>query len=263
MRPVGIAALIFVSVVACHGWRADTRAASPGEYCRTCCLQMQDACKLDSDRPGYYCPRQFDECSKACADNNENEMCVIDTTRKFAASAPRPIVASRPAPAPVASMRVMTPERSGECDKQGAWTLTLADARGRTKACVGLKSLPRDVSFRIERKREEYALRDLVPAPGWTDGFTVENQADRCAVTLVRTRAGGGEAPRTISIALTARDGKVDGTFRYVEEVAKPAVCELESKVSGSVEPPAPSPPSPAPPPPPPPREPNDQRSPR
>lgn len=244
MRPA-LPFFAILACVSCHGWKPDggAQAATPGEYCVACCGQAQDACKFDSAHPGYYCPRQYQECTKACVDHDENEMCVIDTNKRYAALAPKP-AASAPASPPVATVRTLRPELRGECDKQGTWTLELADASGRGQACAGLASVPREVTFRIERRRAEYALSDLAPVPGWEDAFTVENQPDRCGVTLTRTRRADG-ATRTVVIALTARDSKVDGTFRYAEQLPKPAVCELSSTVTGSVQPLAPAEPPP------------------
>ncbi len=243
-----------VALVGCHGWRSDQdRAVSPGEYCRGCCQQAKDACSMDSDHPGYYCPRDYKECVDACADNNENQMCVVETNRKFASTAPKPVAAPE-ARATTTAPRVTSTEAHGECDVKGTWSLTIDDASGHGKGCGSLDKVPRDLTFRIESKHHEYALRDLAPQPGWDDQFQVDNRADQCGVVLTRDNRSDGERPRTMTIELTERGGAVTGIFRYVETMPRPAVCELEAKVRGNVAAPAPqaAPPQTQPMPPPP-----------
>ena len=247
-------------VAGCHGWRGESsRSMTPGEYCRLCCQQAQDACKMDSDRPGYYCPRDYQECIGACADNNENQICVADTNRRYAATAPKklpesaaPTTPATPMPNATAAAAPPLHEHGGECDTKGTWRLVIDDTSGRAKSCGALDKVPRDLTFRIEMTHHEYALRDLAPQPGWEDVFHIDNRADQCAVVLTRDNRSDSERPRSMTIELIERAGQVIGTFRYVETMPKPAVCELEAKVSGNVAAPPPraAPPQSMPPPP-------------
>ncbi|HEY1584065.1 MAG TPA: hypothetical protein VGH63_00185 [Polyangia bacterium] len=232
---------VLLALAGCHGWRSDRdRAVSPAEYCLVCCAQARDACKMDSDHTGYYCPRDYQECVNACADNNENQMCVVETNRKFAATAPKPIAATAAEAKVTTAQRVTPPDAHGECDVKGTWSLTIDDASGHGNGCGALDKVPRDLTFRIESKHSEYALRDLAPQPGWDDRFHVDNRADQCGVVLTRDNRSDGERPRTMTIELTERGGAVTGIFRYVETMPKPALCELEAKVRGKVAAPAP-----------------------
>jgi hypothetical protein len=239
-------------VSGCHLLRPDAKPASPDEVCRTCCQQTQDACKMENDHPAYYCPRDFQECVTACGANDENHMCVLETNRQFAKSAPKPMLPPAPA-GPAVAIASVSPTgllARGECDSRGLWNLTIGDAKGRGAGCDGLRALPRDVRFRIERQKDVYTLRDLVPVPGWEDGFVVENHPDLCQVTLTRAYNGEGERPRVMTVQLSEKDGNVEGTFTYREEMPRPATCELDAQVTGLVEalPPRPAPlPSPPP----------------
>jgi hypothetical protein len=235
-------------VVGCHGWRADeNRNVTPGEFCRTCCQQAQDACKMDSDRPGYWCPRDYTECVGACAENNENQMCVVETNRRYAATAPKklPETAAPPTPATpmpnaTASAAPSKDEPGGECDAKGIWNLIIDDTSGRARSCDALDKVPRDLTFRIEQKHHEYAIRDLAPQPGWEDEFHIDSRADQCAVVLTRDNRSDSERPRSMTIELLERAGQVIGTFRYVETMPKPATCELEARIIGQVATPTP-----------------------
>jgi hypothetical protein len=238
VRRIGaLAVLIFAS---CHAMRGDERPLSPVESCRYCCQQAFDACKLDSDAfPMARCPPRQRECNNACDQGDQNEMCVVETNRQLAATAPKQL------PAPVATARTEPSER-GACDNEGTWKLTVEAAHGESRGCVGVESIPKQVSFRIERKHKEYALRDLSPEPGWTDAFSIQNEPDRCLVTLRRDNHRDKERLRVIEVKLAGQGGAVSGTFHY-EEATIPRVCALESKVVGSVVVAAPPRPAPVP----------------
>jgi hypothetical protein len=236
---------LWLVLAGCHHLRGDDKPLSAGDYCKECCQQQSDACKLDSDHPGYYCPRQQQECVTACAESNENEMCVVQTNRKYAATAPKPVVATA-APAaqspPVAAVHRPAEVQRGECDNRGTWNLKIGDAKGHAVGCAGLGQVPRDVSFRIERQKDVYALRDLIPAPGWQDGFAIESHEDVCVVTLTRDNKLDGERPKLMTVQLTEKDGNVQGTFHYIEQMKQPIDCRLDAMVTGLVEAPAPRP---------------------
>jgi hypothetical protein len=213
-------------------------------------ISVGDACKLDSDHPSYYCPRGQQECVTACAENDEHENCVVQTNRQFAATAPKPLAKPTPPPTtatqqasagPAIAAVHKVPESSrGECDNQGTWNLKIGDATGHAVGCTGLSAVPRDVSFRIERQKDLFALHDLIPAPGWQDGFSVENHEDVCVVTLTRDNHSDAERPRTMLVQLAEKDGKVTGTFHYREDMLQPIDCRLDALVSGVVHAPAP-----------------------
>lgn len=258
MRPGHLVAFVLL-VAGCHFFRPDDKPTSPIEMCHACCQQAKDACKADSDHPGYYCPRDYQECVTACDSGDENQMCVVQINRQLAAKAPKPAPAAAPQDhqqPPAAVAKAPPPAKRGECDSQGTWKLIIADAKGRGAGCSGLGDVPRQINFRLQRKSDAYVLRDLIPAPGWSDGFTVTNQSDSCVVTLTRENRVDADHPRTISVALNEVGGNVTGTFHYSEEMLQPAACTLEAPVSGALisPPPRPSPPQmqTLPPPPPP-----------
>ena len=209
------------------------------ESCNECCQQRADACKLDSDHPGYYCPREQQECITACAESNENEMCVVETNTQFAKTAPKQLP-SQASNAPVAAVHHVAESARGECDNRGTWNLKIGDAKGHAVGCAGLADVPRDVSFRIERQKDLYALRDLLPQPHWQDGFAVENHDDVCVVTLTRDNHAELERPKLMTVQLSEKDGNVTGTFHYREEMKQPIDCNLDAVVTGFVEAPAP-----------------------
>jgi hypothetical protein len=237
---------IALGLGACHGWRGGNNAKpmTATEMCNECCQQQADACKMDSDHPGYYCPHEQQACVTACGAGDENQMCVVDTNKRMAKSAPKPLA---PAPmqasnAPVAATHRVVAEQRGECDNRGTWKLKIADAHGRGSGCSSLGEVPRDVSFRIERQKELYALRDLVPTPGWQDGFAVENHDDVCIVTLTRSNHDELEHPKLMRVQLSEKNGVVSGSFHYLEEMKQPIDCRLDAVVSGEVEALAPRP---------------------
>lgn len=259
MRATIIATLMLFA--GCHTLRSDDKPMSAGDTCRNCCQQSEDACKLDSDHPGYYCPKAKEECITACNANNENEMCVVQTNKQFAASAPKQMgPASSDATAsgsangatangaaangasangsapPVAAVHPAASAARGECDNRGTWNLRIGDSQGHAVGCAGLGDVPRDVSFRIERQRDQYALRDLVPAPGWQDGFAVQNHDDVCVVTLTRDNKSDADRPRVMTVQLSEKDGTVQGTFHYRENLRQPVGCQLDALVTGVVE---------------------------
>src|SRR5204862_7307349 len=82
------------------------------------------------------------------------------------------------------------------------------------------------------------ALRDLSPVPGWSDAFSIQNEPDRCLVTLRRDNHVDKERARVMEVKLAGQGGAVSGTFRY-EEVTVPVKCALESAVVGTVVAPA------------------------
>ena len=140
----------------------------------------------------------------------------------------------------------------GECDNRGTWELIISDAKGRGANCTALDQIPRQVTFRIERRRDAYTLDDLAPAPGWSDGFSVDNKHDECGVTLTRDNYVDSERPRRMTVMMIEKNGEVAGTFHYREELPAPAACELDATVTGMLIAPAPAPaPPPAAPPPP------------
>jgi hypothetical protein len=234
--------LALTLVAGCHELRGDNKPASPGDVCRECCQKAAEACRLDSDRPAYYCPGQQQECVTACAQSNENEMCVIETERQFATRAPKPLVAAsaQASGPPVAAVHRVAETSRGECDNRGTWNLKIGDTKGHAAGCAGLPSVPRDVSFRIERRRDLFALEELVPAPGWQDGFSVDNHEDVCVVVLTRDNHADAERPRRMVVQLSEKEGKVVGTFHYRENLLQPVDCELDAVVSGIVIAPAP-----------------------
>ena len=231
-RPLFVFALL--ALASCHDTlRADDKPQSPREMCRVCCQQAFDACRLDSDAyPAARCPPLLRECSVACDAGDENEMCVVQTNRELAAHAPKQL------PPPVATARTEPTER-GACDAEGTWRLTVETAQGNSAGCTSLSSIPKQVSFRIERKKKEYALRDLSPAPGWSDAFSIQNEPDRCLVTLRRDNHADKERLRVVEVKLAGHGAAVSGTFRY-QEVTVPARCTLESVVVGEVVAPVP-----------------------
>jgi hypothetical protein len=238
MRGLRLGSLLVLLGGACHSARYDAAPASPTQLCRACGQQAQDACKLDTDRPGYYCPRDYQECAAACDAADENQICVVQTRPRVAATAQAP---AHEAPPPVAVAKT-APSARGECDNSATWKLEIVDVKGRAGHCTALDEIPRQVSFRIERRHDEYALRDLVPAPGWSDGFAIANKPDECGVELRRDHDGDGARPRHMSVVMTEKDGEVIGTFHYIEEMPKPAACELDAKVTGILIAPAPRP---------------------
>lgn len=251
MRNTFIACLVLVG---CHNWRGDAKPLTQTETCNMCCQQAADACRLENDHPSYYCPRGQQECVAACAAGNENEMCVIQTNKQFARTAPAQMSTPGTAQAnngpPVAAVHHVAAAAHGECDNRGTWNLKIGDAKGRALGCGGLSEVPREVTFRIERQSDLYALRDLVPAPGWQDGFAIEDHNDVCVVTLTRDNRTDTERAKLMTVQLSEKDGKVTGTFHYREEMQQPIDCKLDALVSGYVEAPAPRalPPMPSPP---------------
>lgn len=230
-------ALLAVVGAGCHPLHTDDRPPTPIEVCLNCCGQALDACKLDTDEfPMARCPPKYQDCTAACNKGDENEMCVIQTNRQFAAMA-RKRAASAPPTEPI---------RRGACDNDGTWKLTVAAAHGEAGGCVGLDSIPKQVSFRIERRQSDYAVRDLAPVPGWHDAFSIDDEANRCVVTLRRDDTRDAQRPRALEVRLTEQRGAVDGTLRYAESGAS-STCALESSVAGTV--------IPRPEPPPPPRQ--------
>jgi hypothetical protein len=247
MRRAIVACLLFS---ACHWTRYDAKPTTPTQMCHACCQQAQDACKLDNDHPAYYCPRDYQECVTACDAGDENQICVTQTKQKVATTAPPPhaIAAAKPA----AAVAKVAPSARGECDTRGTWQLVISEAKGRGASCTSLEQIPRQVSFRIERHHDEFALDDLAPAPGWSDGFSVDNAHDACGVTLTRDNAVDAERPRRMTVTMTEKNGEVLGTFHYREQLPMPAACELDATVTGMLIAPAPAPaPPPAAPPPP------------
>jgi hypothetical protein len=233
--------LVPLLLAGCHHVHlGNNKAMSATEVCNECCQQHADACKLDSDHPGYYCPQAQQECITACADNNENEMCVIETNKQFAKTAPKQLAPQASNGPPVAATHKVPEAMRGECDNRGTWNLKIGDTRGHAVGCAGLGDVPRDVSFRIERQKDLYALRDLLPQPHWQDGFAVENHDDVCVVTLTRDNHSELERPKLMTVQLTEKDGNVTGTFHYREEMKQPIDCNLDAQVSGFVEAPAP-----------------------
>jgi len=245
MRGLVLASLL-LSFGACHATRYDQKATSPTQMCRACCQQAKDACMLDGDRPGYYCPRDYQECVGACDSGDENQMCVIQTERQQASRAPHPIVTAPATSAPPAAVAKTAAAARGECDNRGTWELIISDAKGRAASCSALGEIPRQVTFRIERRRDEFALSDLAAAPGWSDAFSVENKPSECGVTLTRDNGTDAARPRRMTVTMTERNGEVLGTFHYREALPKPAECELDATVTGMLIAPAPRP-APAP----------------
>jgi hypothetical protein len=249
MRNMVIACL---ALVACHHWPSDNKPLTQTETCNMCCQQAADACRFENDHPAYYCPRAQQECVTACADGNVNENCVVQTSRQFASTAPKPVAATVQASngPPVTAVHHVEETARGECDNPGTWNLKIGDAKGHAVGCGGLHEVPRDVTFRIERHKDEYALRDLLPAPGWQDGFAIEDHNDVCVVRLTRDNRTDSERSKLMTVQLSEKDGKVVGTFHYREEMLKPIDCQLDAQVDGVVEAPAPRalPPPPAPP---------------
>lgn len=240
MRGFVLASLVVLS--ACHATRYDQRANTPTQMCHACCQQAKDACVMDSDRPGYYCPRDYQECVTACDDADMNQICVVQTRPKIAAHAAPSPAAAAPATPGRASAVAKTDEKRGECDNKGTWELIISEAKGRAANCAGLDELPRQVSFRIERQKDLFALSDLAEAPGWSDAFSVANKPDECGVTLTRDNATDAARPRRMTVMMTERQGEVSGTFHYREELPKPAACELDATVTGMLVAPAPRP---------------------
>src|SRR3954451_42114 len=118
MRAALVACLL---LCACHWTRYDARPSSSTGLSNACCQQAQDACKLDTDRPGYYCPRDYQECVTACDAGDENQICVIQTKRQLASTAPPPhAIAATPA-RPAAAVAKIAPTARGECDNKGTW----------------------------------------------------------------------------------------------------------------------------------------------
>lgn len=234
-------AFVIVCLAACHPLHTDA-PLTPNAICRTCCAQAFDACRLDTDAfPMARCPPKYRECTLACDQNDDNEMCVVQTKREVAA-------AQAKSAAPPAALVKTEPERRGECDSKGTWKLTIAAPAGEARGCTALAAIPKQVTFRIARRRGEYALHDLTPAPGWTDAFSIDNSDDECSVEISRTSQADPRRPRAIAVRLTERDRAVTGSFRY-EETGQAQPCTIEAAVTGSVTPP---PPEPLPPPPPP-----------
>jgi hypothetical protein len=235
--------IVCLALVGCHNWHGDTKPLTQTESCNWCCQQSADACRLENDHPSYYCPRGQQECVAACASGNENEMCVIQTNKQYAKLAPKPVAAGTAQASngpPVAAVHHVAETARGECDNRGTWNLKIGDAKGHAVGCGGLTEVPRDVTFRIERQKDLYALRDLVPAPGWQDGFAIEDHADVCVVTLTRDNRSEPERAKLMTVQLSEKDGKVVGTFHYREEMLQPIDCKLDAQVSGFVEAPAP-----------------------
>jgi hypothetical protein len=243
MRGLLLASLV-VSSGACHWTRYDQKATSPTQMCHACCQQAKDACMLDGDRPGYVCPTEYQECVGACDAGDENQMCVIQTERQLASRAPRPLVTppSSPSPSSPPAAIAKTAAARGECDNKGTWQLVISEAKGHATHCSALGEIPREVSFRIERRHDEFALSDLAAAPGWSDAFSVANKPDECGVTLKRDNATDAARPRRMTVTMTERNGEVLGTFHYREELPKPAECELDATVTGMLVAPAPRP---------------------
>jgi hypothetical protein len=223
--------------------KPDSRPTTPSAMCNNCCAQAFDACKLDiSEFPAAICPPRFQECKTACESGDENEMCVIQTNRELASHAPAvpaggAPVARRPAP------RIW----QGQCDHKGTWSLSIAAASGNAKGCTALASIPKEVSFRIGRRRDVYVLYDLAPVPGWNDAFTVENSDKECVVTLQRDNRTDPGQSRSLAVKLKEHDRAVSGTLSY-GEANQPAGCALDAQVVGSVVPPPPTAAPPAPP---------------
>src|SRR3989442_360078 len=143
MRPLFVIALF--ALASCHNLRADDKPQSPHEMCRLCCQQALDACRLDTDAfPAARCQPKLRECNVACDAGDENEMCVIQTNRELAAAAPKQL------PPPVATAHA-EPGAHGACDDEGTWKLTVETAHGETAGCTSIESIPKQVSFRIER----------------------------------------------------------------------------------------------------------------
>jgi hypothetical protein len=239
MRGALVACLL---VGACHWTRYDAKPTTPTQMCHACCQQAQDACKLDTDRPGYYCPRDYQECVTACDAADENQICVIQTRPKVAATA-TPARASTAHPA--AAVTKIAQTARGECDNKGTWELVISEAKGRGANCTALDQIPRQVTFRIERHQDLFALDDLAPAAGWNDGFSVDNKHDQCGVTLTRDNHVDSDRPRRMTVMMTEKNGEVMGTFHYREELPMPAACELDATVTGMLIAPAPAAPPP------------------
>ena len=244
MRHTLIAGLAVCFVLGgCHNWHGDTKPLTQTETCNMCCQQTADACRMENDHPAYYCPRAQQECVTACASGNENEICVIQTNKQYAGSTPKQVATASSTQAsngpPVAAVHHVAETARGECDNRGTWNLKIGDAKGHAVGCGGLTEVPRDVTFRIERQKDLYALRDLIPAPGWQDGFAIEDHTDVCVVTLTRDNRSEPERAKLMTVQLSEKDGKVTGTFHYREEMLQPIDCKLDALVTGFVEVPA------------------------
>ena len=249
MARARLLSLLLLAAASCHALR-DDKPMSPDEMCRYCCQQALDACKMDTDQfPMARCPPRYQECTGSCAKGDENEMCVVQTNRKLEAIAPK----AKPLLPPVAAVKAPPPARRGACDQDGLWKLTIGEAHGAGLGCTGLKTIPAQVSFRVGRKQDEYVLRDLLPAPGWSDAFTIDSQPEQCVVTLHRDNQSQSERPRAVEVKLTEAKGDIHGSLRYTE-AQPPATCDLEAPIVGKLMLiPSQALPSQAPPPPPPP----------
>lgn len=221
----GFAAALLSLTFGCHGAARDSKAMAPSAMCNACCQQTFEACKMEGSHGAAACTPQLDQCTAACEGGDDNETCVAQINRELAVNAPKSATAAK----------MIAPVKHSECDNKGTWSLQVAEVKGNSKGCAALDSIPKQVSFRIGRDRENYVLYDLTRIENWTDEFMVASNDQQCEVVLARNNKVDDAHPRALTVKLTEHGHAVSGTLKYAEENQPNGGCSLDATVSGTV----------------------------